>query len=112
MRLLHCRVFAIVVLSAMTSLWASDPIDVGDRVCLFLDDHFVASKNNLQRQWHPGEPHSKAILIPDKPWEGWVFMYGSVLLEPDKERFRMWYQTWSGSLNRLLIHSHARDPPG
>ena len=109
MRLIHCSLFAIVVLSAMTSLWASEPIDVGDRVCLFLDDHFVASRNNLERQWHSGEPHPTAILIPDKPWEGWVFMYGSVLYEPKQKRFRMWYQSWDGSLNYKVCYAESSD---
>jgi hypothetical protein len=60
---------------------------------LFVDDHLVASKTNIERRYHPFEKCSgNPVLVPDKPWEGTnVYLYGSVLPNESGAGYRMWY---------------------
>jgi hypothetical protein len=62
---------------------------------LFVDDHYVASKENVTRTYHAFRKYEKnPILVADKPWEGKaVYVYGTVLPTEDGAGWRMWYQT-------------------
>lgn len=58
---------------------------------LLIDDEVIASMQNLKRTLHPGTKHpNNPVFKPEKPWEGAIQLYGSVLLEPDGT-YRMWY---------------------
>jgi hypothetical protein len=58
---------------------------------LFLDDHYLARSENVDRQIHQVEKHEQnPLLWPEQPWEGAVaVIYGSVIRDGD--RYRMWY---------------------
>ena len=48
---------------------AAEPIDLGPRWELFVDEHLVAEKNGVTLKLH--EPVKREIvLITDQPWEG------------------------------------------
>lgn len=49
------------------------------------------------------------MIRPDRPWEGWVFMYGSVLRDEGSGRFRMWYQSWNQGLNYKVCFAESTD---
>lgn len=72
---------------------ADRPIPVGDRACLFLDDHFIAAQSGLKRTWHPGKPHARPAIEPAHPWEHWPCLWGSCFFDPQDKRFRMYYQS-------------------
>ena len=61
---------------------------------LFIDDLAVASQHGLQRVPTPAVKHpDNPILYPTMPWEmGAVYIFGSVIKEPENGLFRMWYQ--------------------
>ena len=49
------------------------PIEIANRVCLFLDDHFLAEQSGLKRTWHQGRPRpGRAVGEPreGQPPEG------------------------------------------
>ncbi|MBN2294929.1 MAG: hypothetical protein JXM70_21050 [Pirellulales bacterium] len=69
------------------------PIAISDGPQLFLGDHLLAKTTNLTRclqqpTKHPANP----LIIQDQPWEKRVIeIYGTVLYEADKDKFRCWY---------------------
>jgi len=78
---------------------------------LFVDDHFIDSRENITRSYHAFEKHPANPLMPaDKPWEGnIVYLYGSVLPTEDGEGYRMWYHCWADNEYRML---YATSPDG
>ena len=82
----------------LASLTASPPSPamLGGEKWLFLDDYYVASRDNLVRQVHPAEKSpDNPVLWPEAPWESPVaIIYGSVLHEDGL--YRMWYHGGQG----------------
>ncbi len=71
---------------------------------LFVDDHFVANKENVNRVYHDFEKHQdNPLLSADKPWEGsTAYIYGTVLPSEDGDGYRMWYHSWANREYRML----------
>ncbi|MBI4025429.1 MAG: hypothetical protein HY360_10650 [Verrucomicrobia bacterium] len=90
-----CRV--IVMVSAMNGLasWcpAENVIPVGNRTCLFLDDHFIAEQSGVKRTWHQGKPRPDIAIEEQEPWENWPTLWGSCFYDPKYKVYRMYYQT-------------------
>ena len=76
----------------MTSLVAADePINIGSRRELMIDDHLIDSmSDSLRLQLHKPVRRNVA-LVTDAPWEGNACAYSSVF--HDGEKFRMYYTT-------------------
>ncbi len=77
-----------------------EPIDIGSRPQLFLDDHLVDSTADVQRQLHrPTRHEGNPILRADMPWEqggNGVYLYGgTVMFDEEDGVFKMWYRTAS-----------------
>ena len=77
-----------------------EPIDVGSRPQLFLDDHVVDSAVDVRRQLHrPTRYEGNPILRADMPWEqggNGVYLYGgTVMFDEEDDVFKMWYRTAS-----------------
>ena len=60
---------------------------------LFLDNYIIARMDNLKRELQKPTKHpSNPLIVQDKPWEKRVIeIYGTVLYEPETEKFRCWY---------------------
>jgi hypothetical protein len=73
-------------------LWAQDPLQIGSRRELFVDDHLISELKGqaMQRLHHP-QPQEIAI-IHDAPWEGSGSGYHSVF--KDGDLYRMYYKAW------------------
>ena len=71
---------------------------------LLVDDWLVATRQDVQRTWHPFEKHSaNPVLAADKPWEGKIcYVYGTVLPGEDGRGYRMWYHSWAEREYRKL----------
>jgi hypothetical protein len=72
------------------------PRAIGFESQLLVDDALVASKTEVVRQAHACEKLPEPVLVPEKPWEQdgddqRVYVYGTVLRDPDTGQFRMWY---------------------
>jgi hypothetical protein len=83
--------FLSVALSAADA--EKSPLLVGNRTCLFLDDHFIAEQSGLQRTWHQGKPHPQAVIAETEPWEHWILQHGSCFYDPKYKVYRMYYQS-------------------
>jgi len=69
---------------------AAEPIDIGSRLELFVDDHLIDKLSGDARlQLH--KPEAKEVaLVTDEPWEGNTCAYYTVFADDDL--FRMYYR--------------------
>ncbi|MEA2735938.1 MAG: hypothetical protein QOE14_2389 [Humisphaera sp.] len=68
---------------------AAAPIDVGSRVEMFVDQHLIDKKQNVEQ--HLTEPTKREVVLElDKPWEGPVSAYYTVFR--DGEKIRLYYR--------------------
>ena len=87
----------LVFLTVTTPLAAIEPIDIGSRRELMIDDYLIDSMtDSLQLQMHKPVRRNVA-LVTDAPWEGNACLYSSLF--HDGQRFRMYY-TASHYVNR------------
>jgi hypothetical protein len=65
---------------------------------LVLDDHLVASRENLVRTYHPFKKHpGNPLIVSDQPWEGGMIRVNGVLPNEAGDGYRMWYSCWTTS---------------
>ncbi|MCP4170951.1 MAG: hypothetical protein GY758_09295 [Fuerstiella sp.] len=86
----HTSVAPVLFLLSLSVLSAAEPITIGSRRELFVDDYLVArltgSANLVVQQPTPGE----VVLVTDKPWEGSSCLYFTIF--QDGELYRMYYR--------------------
>ncbi|MBM3801069.1 MAG: hypothetical protein FJW26_02030 [Acidimicrobiia bacterium] len=71
---------------------ASPPLTVGLCRQLFFDGYLVERTEGLRRRLHPAAKHPKnPVLVPDQPWETHASRPASVIYNPDKKLYEMWY---------------------
>lgn len=81
----------IFVLTSTVAI-AAEPLRVGSLHELFVDDHFVARMDGLQRTLHqPKDVAANPVIVPEHPWEHRRIPYGSVLWFPKDGKFKCWY---------------------
>ena len=99
------KLFSIIFLSAylVISSFAQDPINIGSRLELFVDDYLIDELSDGARLilQHP-TPQDVAI-VHDEPWEGNSSGYHSIF--KDGDLFRLYYKasqlaTLEGNLDR------------
>ena len=106
MRMLLLLALALVA-GAQTN--TENPLRIGSRLQLFVDDYFIESKSGVELRLHAPASGGKAIAF-DQPWEGNVSGYVTVL--KDGPGFRMYYRGWSapeyagksGAVNDVPLH--------
>jgi hypothetical protein len=86
------------------SWWQRPPVGVRDWPVLltrerqlFVDDHLIAERTNVTRQFHQPLPHAgNPILSPQYPWEGTACMAHGTVLKDESGRLRMYYEGFVG----------------
>ena len=87
----------LAFLCVTAPLVAGEPIDIGSRRELMIDDHLIGSMSDSLRLQVHKPVRRNVVLVTDSPWEGNACLYSSVF--HDGERFRMYY-TASHYVNR------------
>tara|TARA_Y100000588_G_scaffold87679_3_gene93491 strand:- start:12159 stop:13667 length:1509 start_codon:yes stop_codon:yes gene_type:complete len=92
----------IVVFASVVSGNAAEPIDIGSRRELFVDDHLIEriSGTGVLRLHHP-IPREVSI-VHDAPWEGTAS--GSHTVFQDGDRYRMYYRGWNFWFAKGMLH--------
>lgn len=89
---------AVAVLGAVSLVFcvlagaslAGEPIDIGSRLELFVDDYLIGkTTGDAEQRLHKPTPQ-EVILVTDKPWEGNTCAYYTVFR--DGELYRMYYR--------------------
>jgi hypothetical protein len=68
---------------------ADSPINVDSEKQLFIDDKFIARSDGVTLTMNTPQQVYEPLLVADRPWEGRIGAYNTVLKEGDL--FRMWY---------------------
>ena len=69
------------------------PVQVDNRVQLFVDQTLVRESEKVAFTLHPAEKHPLNPLVKaDRPWEVWnAELFGTVLYDEEEKLFKMWY---------------------
>lgn len=67
-----------------------EPIDIGSRLELFVDDFLIDKLGGTARQQLQKPMPQEVVLITDRPWEGNVCAYYTLF--QDGDRYRMYYR--------------------
>ena len=74
-----------------------EPLEIGTRKQLFIDDYMVDESRGVSRRLNqPAKYAGNPVMIPLYPWEGSIALYGTVWHHPEQGRFQMWYQGFGG----------------
>lgn len=86
------RAFSLAVLFAATAA-AAEPIDIGSRWELFVDEALISQRNGVALKLH--EPvRREVVLTTDQPWEGPTCGYFSAV--QDGKKVRLYYRGSAG----------------
>ena len=92
----------IVGLGLVVNGNAADPINIGSRRELFVDDHLVEQlKGAASLRLHHPIPREVSI-VHDAPWEGTAS--GSHTVFQDGDRYRMYYRGWDFWFANSMLH--------
>lgn len=93
--------FAIIFF-ATTAIGLAEPVDIGNRLELFIDDHLIAGMDgDASQQLLRPEP-KEVVLVADAPWEGNTSGYFGVFRDGDL--YRMVYRGWQHDENKRAAH--------
>jgi hypothetical protein len=93
----------LVVLASIAAAPATQPIDIGSRVQMFIDSHLIERAENVElRLNHP--QRAEIVLTLDKPWEGPTSAYYSVFR--DGEIVRLYYR---GGTDQYTCYAESKD---
>ncbi len=67
----------------------TQPLDIGSRLELFVDDFLIDQIRGLELQLHPPETAGRVFSF-DQPWEGNTSFYATIF--QDGDRYRMYYR--------------------
>jgi len=82
--------FAFPLLMLCPVAFSGEPVDIGSRLELFVDEHLVAGlQGDARLHLHKPEPR-EVVLVTDAPWEGNTSAYYTVF--QDGDRYRMYYR--------------------
>lgn len=96
--------YSLILASAFVAV-PQAAAELGTRHELLLDDHLIASQQNVTRRLHPADKHPAGpVLRPSEPWEAdSATIYGSVIR--DGQQYRMWYLAGRGT----VAYAESRD---
>lgn len=111
---MRTTVVIVVMLVARTVASAAEPIELGKRLELFVDDFLIAEMTgDVTQHLHLPEP-KEVVLTTDKPWEGNTCAYYSIF--QDGDLYRMYYRgshadpkTQKGQHREVTCYAESRD---
>ncbi len=105
--------FATLLLLTMVSpsSAAAEPIDIGSRRELFVDQHLIDQMMGVRQVIHRPQPREVAI-VHDQPWEGNTCIYHTVF--QDGDRYRMYYRgsqhtPGQPSTHQVVCYAESKD---
>lgn len=105
--IMSLRLIAICLISAVSlPVNAADPIDIGSRLELFVDDHLIDRLDGVELQLHKPTPRELALDHGAVPWEGGGSSYHTVF--QDGDIYRMYYRGTSPK-GMVTCYAESRD---
>ena len=111
-----CLTLVVLLGPAAPGGWAATALDdLTGPWQLFVDDFPVAGRTNVVRTYHAFQKYANnPVLVTDRPWEGPVYLYGTVLPNETRTGYRMWYHTLrpDDTNNDGSLELYATSPDG
>lgn len=111
-----CLTLVVLLGPAAPGGWAATALDdLTGPWQLFVDDFPVAGRTNVVRTYHAFQKYANnPVLVTDRPWEGPVYLYGTVLPNEIRTGYRMWYHTLrpDDTNNDGSLELYATSPDG
>lgn len=102
------RTLGLVLLLASCTINAAisaEPIDIGNRLELFVDDHLIGEKKgDVHQQLLQPEPQD-VVFVTDEPWEGNTSGYYTYF--QDGDLYRMIYRGWQHDSLQKAAHKEV-----
>jgi len=74
----------------------AEPVNIGSRLELFVDDALIESRDGVELRIHQPQP-KEVCFVRDEPWEGSGSGYDTVF--QDGDLYRMYYKAWEHPAN-------------
>jgi hypothetical protein len=85
-----------------TGISANEPIEINNRLELFVDDHLIDRMDgDVKQQLVKPEP-KEVVYVTDQPWEGNTSGYYTLM--QDGDLFRMIYRGWQHDAEQKAVH--------
>ncbi len=84
-----CCLLLSLVAPLAKSAESQEPLDIGPRLELFVDEYLIESMDGVRLKLHRPRSAGK-VLSFDKPWEGVTSAYATVFR--DEDHYRMYYR--------------------
>jgi len=102
------RTFAVaglLAIRAITPAFCAEPVDVGNRLELFIDDHLIGHvTGDVRQQLLRPEPR-EVVFVADEPWEGNTSGYYTYF--QDGDLYRMIYRGWQHNEQKEAAHKEV-----
>jgi hypothetical protein len=96
---------SLVLLLAEAAAFSAEPVDIGNRLELFVDDHLIGeTKGDVSRQMVRPEP-KEVVFETGEPWEGNTSGYYTVF--QDGDLYRMIYRGWQHDAKMKAAHKEV-----
>ena len=94
--------FPLLIMTVTLPALAAEPVDIGSRRELFVDDHLIEQlTGNAELRLHHPTPREIAI-VHDAPWEGTASSSHTVF--QDGDLYRMYYRGWNFWFAKGMLH--------
>ena len=108
----NCRRFSrtstvavLIAVSTITSAFSAEPVDVGSRLELFVDDHLIGEIDGDVRQQLLRPEPKEVVFTADEPWEGNTSGYYSYFQNDDN--YCMIYRGWQHDAQKKAAHKEV-----
>jgi len=98
----HTLTCLTVCMALGVSASGAEPVDIGERLELFVDDHLVARVDgDVERRLCRPEP-KEVVFVADAPWEGNTSGYFTFF--QDGSTYKMVYRGWQHDSSKKPVH--------
>ena len=95
----------LMAISTIVPALAAEPIVIGDRLELFVDDYLIGEMSgDVGQQLIRPEP-KEVVFVADRPWEGNTSGYYSLFRDGDL--YRMVYRGWQHDEKKKAVHKEV-----
>ncbi len=95
----------VALASTISPAHSAEPIDIGNRLELFVDDHLIGDiKGDARQQLLRPEP-KEVVFVADAPWEGNTSGYYTYFRDGDL--YKMIYRGWQHDAQKKAVHKEV-----
>jgi hypothetical protein len=98
-------VAVLVAILITADVFSAEPIEIGNRLELFVDNHLIDTVDGDVRQQLLKPEPKEVVFVADQPWEGNTSGYYTLF--QDGDLYRMIYRGWQHDDNKKAAHKEV-----